>query len=200
MKSLKDIRKIIVDGAIDYLNTFADKNYILIFEDGKNLQYIETEFLKTNYLHLTGIETKLRPNDFFQRCVDNEISVEDIALRKDGSTELKISILPSLKIMMSCNALIGDYESSHRRLFVDIVVGDTKKLMTLGLTLKATGYYVPKTLLREDVKTLSNRTRKVIAVYSKNIADEHYCSRTFICSGFPLTRVEEFLQSTNKYK
>ncbi len=198
MKKLENIRKTIVTCATEYKRTFSGKNYIHIYECNKSLYHIESEFLNTNYLHLTGIKTKLKPEDFFQQCVDNKISIRDIELKKDGTTELKISVLPSLKHIISCNALIGDYEQSHRRLIVDTVLGDAKKLMTIGFSLKDTGYYVPQTLLKEDVKGLSNQLNKVVAVYSKSIDESFYNNCTFICKGTESLKIEEYIRSVSE--
>lgn len=60
------IRKI-HNAAIAYKNHFIGNTYMFVF-DGK---YIEVMFKKTSFLHLTGVDTKLSAENFYEHAILN---------------------------------------------------------------------------------------------------------------------------------
>lgn len=104
------VLKIILKSAKLYRDNLANKNMIIISYDAKSksYSYIETVFLERNYLHLTGVQIKLEKSgksynseiggsvDFYNICLNNELKVTDFKQAKDGTTPLKLVVLPQL--------------------------------------------------------------------------------------------------------
>lgn len=61
------IIKKIHNAAIAYKNYFIGNTYMFVFEG----QYIEVMFKKSSFLHLTGVDTKLNAENFFEHAVLN---------------------------------------------------------------------------------------------------------------------------------
>lgn len=83
----------IINYAEKYKRNLQNKNIMFIFLNQNKLEYMETKFTKSNFLHLTGIKLKnksLNANSFFDRCIKNRITKNDFELRNDGTTRSKI--------------------------------------------------------------------------------------------------------------
>ncbi|MDR0846128.1 MAG: hypothetical protein LBN08_01300 [Lactobacillales bacterium] len=59
----KVLQKIIL-GAKIYQEYFVEKEYLIVADKFKNRHY-EIDAKESNFLHLTGVKSKLRPVDFF---------------------------------------------------------------------------------------------------------------------------------------
>lgn len=83
--------------------------YISYSKENKSHSVVEVKFLKSNFLHLTGLKTSLKPNQFFDKCIKNQISIHDFTLPEDGVSQLKLDILPMLMSFKGKNfTMIGD--------------------------------------------------------------------------------------------
>ena len=59
-----------------------DKMIVVGSDDFENRKKYTLKFSKTNYLHLTGVISQLKPEEFFNRCFDGIISVDDFVKNK----------------------------------------------------------------------------------------------------------------------
>ena len=151
---------------------------MFIYKENKKFIYIETKFLKSNFYHLTGLESKnINPNYFYEKCLNNKLKESEIQIKKDGTTMLKISVLQSLMYIHKNAKMIGDFNGTGIVLSTEKLVGNTTAC--LGLR-KADKYYICNTLLKADVRKLSNNNKKIVCILSKNIKDKKYEEITYM--------------------
>ena len=97
-------------------------------------------FYERNYQHLTGIELIERDGrvlhnqsvNFYRKCIENKLSVNEFQFKKDGTTYLKLAALPSIMNIAKITKITGDYNNVRPYLFVDKVVGNVN--FCLGLS------------------------------------------------------------------
>lgn len=51
---------------------------------------------KKHFLHLVGIKTKLSSKHFYTKATTKNLSISEFDPRTDGTTELKLAVLPTL--------------------------------------------------------------------------------------------------------
>ncbi|MDP4268293.1 MAG: PBECR4 domain-containing protein [Bacteroidota bacterium] len=171
----QDALKIIFDCAKLYKDNLEGKNLIFLSVLNKTkFNYIETKFLKSNYQHLTGVvvdENKISPNNFYRKCINQRLSINDFDFKSDGTTLLKLSVLPQLmNISKNCN-MIGNFNGSKPKLYANKLAGNVRAC--LGLS-KSGSYYVPVTALKEDVRDLIIEQERIVAILSKSISTKLY--------------------------
>ena len=116
-------------------------------------------FYDTNFLHLTGVKTKLPPKDFFRKCLNETIDETEF----DCESNKKLKGLVRLKMMNLINintffdkelSIQEDYEKGSIR----CVVAASNVTCTIGFA-DAKYYVRPKTLLE------GNRLNKDKPIY-----------------------------------
>lgn len=107
----KDAVRIVVGCAKKYEQELADKKLLLVCSDKHHkISCVELAFYKRNYLHLTGLKLHNRyvkeetetsaeqgvisAEDFYTRCLAGRLSVEDFDFASDGTTSMKLDVLP----------------------------------------------------------------------------------------------------------
>ncbi len=174
----KEIIKEIVECAKIYNDNLNNKNLLFIYKENEKLNYIETKFLKSNFFHLTGLESKnINPNYFYEKCLNNKISENDIELKKNGTTILKLSVLRNLMYINKNAKLIGNFNRNGILLSTEKLIGNTSAC--LGLR-KINKYYICNTVLKTDIREISIECMKIVCILSKNIKDSNYQEITYI--------------------
>lgn len=174
----REIVKKISACAKDYQAAFENRNYLFIYKIGDSIAYKETYYSGINFLHLTGIRTTLSARNFYKNCLNNRLSPNDIELRRDGSTIQKLNVLPFMKNIICTPTLIGNFNKNGFNLETDYLVGDTRKIITLGFSQKQK-FDIVNSLLAGDVKQFVTDAYPVIATCSKGLNQEKYCHNTY---------------------
>lgn len=188
MKKSEALKKLIYSAKI-YDELLLNKNYIFITE--KDNKYLEVLFQATNFKHLTGIETDLKPKRFFESSLSGKIKEADINFKKNGTTELKLNILPSILNIQNISKMIGEFDNNGLlkvRLYSEKIIGNTNYCM--GLVQDKSGYYSPNTVLKEDLRKISISTQKVIFVFKKNRADKLYNEICYVAKGLDIKEID----------
>ena len=166
--------------------------------DGKNLLFIccnrhkktfafEFSFYGNNYMHLTGLKPKhsaddaeqiLFANDFYQKCLDHKLSSSDFDFSNDGTTHMKLDVLPGIICKNLHASIIGDYNSSKPRLYTEKVVGGIHACMGFIFDSKISEY-IPNTVIQDDIRNLTANDVRVIAVYRKDACADSYGEITY---------------------
>jgi len=176
--------------AKSYRDELADKSLLFVCLDKhKHTHYLEFSFESNNFLHLTGLKTKnrddktensrpLTASEFYNRCLDGKLSPLDFDFAMDGTTELKLDVLPFvINKNLSAN-MIGDYKSVNPKLYTEKLVGGTKACV--GFVLSSTSMrYIPNTVLKMDIRDYTASTSRVVAVFRKNKSDNKYSEVTY---------------------
>lgn len=176
--SKKDAIRIITSCAKDYANNLAGKNLLFLFLSAANhISGIETKFSKSNFMHLTGLKTiYLSPIDFYERCVNGKIKEEDFEFAHDGTTELKLEVLPILIKNNLSAKMIGNYCSTSPKLYTEKLVGNVKGCVGF---IQTADFYVPNTVLNLDIRDYVTDCARIIAVFRKNIQEDKYTEITY---------------------
>lgn len=180
-----DALKIIIKSAELYRENLENRNFLFISLVNKvNLNFIEVKFHKSNFKHLTGVvipNEKISATQFYKKCLNHKLSLYDFELRTDGTTELKLSVLPQLMNINKSVKMIGDFNNYRPKLYIGKLAGNITACIGLN---KDDEFYVPATSLKEDIRGLVVKTEKVIAIFSKRIEDELYTDLTYLSKDF----------------
>ena len=98
MKKEEAIR-ILATCAAQYRSNLENKNLLYVFDDSGKTQFFESLFLPRHYLHLTGVEllsVHIRSTDFYRLCLRSQLSPSAFTLHENGTTEMKLSVLPKI--------------------------------------------------------------------------------------------------------
>ena len=78
--------------------------------------------------------------NFYRKCIENKLGLEEFRLRQDGTAQLKLAALPVLMDLTKITKITGDYNNPRPYLFVDKVIGGVN--FCIGLS-KENNIYVP---------------------------------------------------------
>ena len=81
------VRQVLITCAQIYKKRFMDHEYLICSKAFRLHSYYVFYATKDNYLHLTGVNSNLRPAVFFQKCFDGTLSETDFDFKKKGQKE-----------------------------------------------------------------------------------------------------------------
>lgn len=151
-------------------------------------------FYDRNYQHLTGIELiddkgEIIHNqsiNFFRKCIENKLRVDEFSFKQDGTTQLKLTALPALMDITKITKITGNYNNVRPFLFVDKVMGGVN--FCLGLC-KEESSYVPSSALCEDIKNLTDKPNQVLAIFVKDLNESIYSTVKHVAKGVNLNNL-----------
>jgi hypothetical protein len=162
MKTKDDAIIIINNCAAMYKENLADKNILFVTVQGDEILSFEAIFRPSNFMHLTGVSSRLDGDRFFQAAISNRLGAKDITLSPDGKTELKLEVLPQLMNIHKIARMVGDYDNTMPLLVTNKFAGTVT--MAMGFINK-NGLYIPNTALKKDLREITERaTRRRVAV------------------------------------
>lgn len=170
---------IIIAAAKEYDKKLNNKHFMIVYKAGKEVKMVEVGFREMNFLHLTGITTKLSAPMFYSACIAGKLSVKDISLDAKGKAQQKLMVLPYLSNLLYNNCMIGNFINSGIYIKADYFVGNTKAVLSVGFRLGKTVDF-PVTLYNESVKTLARPVNKVLAIFTKEYNDSLYGNCTYL--------------------
>lgn len=178
----KQALKIIVKAAENYQNKLQDKNFLIIYQANSGIESVHVGFRANHFLHMTGIETQLSAQRFYEKCINRKLSVTEFELDKKGKAQRKLEVLPYLAELLYNNCMIGNFINSGIYIRADYFVGNTKAVLSVGFRLgkKADN---PVTLYNEDIKKLTQPTCKVLAIFAKKYYEICYRECTYLSKG-----------------
>ena len=175
----KSVLKIITTAAQQYDKFLKDKHFLIIYQQGKLKKSVIIGFRDMNFLHLTGIHTKLTAKRFYDACLSGKLAEKDIELDDKGTTRQKLEVLPYLHQILYHNCMIGHFINSGVCIRADYFVGDTKAVLSLGVRNGKT-VDIPVSLYKENVKKLVSPTCKVLAIFSKQYNEQKFLNCTYL--------------------
>ena len=194
--TIEDARRRVLNCAKQYQQKLLNKKFIIIYRERQNnkIRYIEVVFHKRNYQHLTGLELidkngnvlRNQSMNFFRKCIENKLGLEEFRFKQDGTTHLKLEALPVLMDVTRITKITGDYNNVRPYLFVDKVMGGVN--FCLGLS-KENDTYVPSSALLEDIKRLTDAPSQVLAILEKKMDADTYSTIKHVAKGLNLNNV-----------
>ena len=181
----EDAIRIITNCANDYHTYLENQNLLFLFGDSKNANFFEASFLPRHFLHLTGVKVKSEntsgSSNFYNRALDRRLSPDDFSFSANGTTEMKLLVLPQLMRIHISAKMIGEYNESKSVLHTDKLAGGISAC--LGFV-QENGYYIPNTVLKEDIRNVSkNSTQRVLAIFRKQSTHSLYAEVCYLAKG-----------------
>ena len=174
-----EIVRIIQRCALLYKTNLSGKNVLFVATHENNAAFFETLFTPQNFMHLTGVKSRLSSDQFFSAAANNRLSVRDILLPNDGAVELKMDVLPQLMNIHTNARMVGDYDNLKPLLITNKLTGTVT--MAMGFV-NVKDFYIPNTALKKDIREITTGAarRKVLAIFVKNKRDAKYQTLTYI--------------------
>lgn len=145
-----------------------------------------------NFLHMTGVNTRLSAQQFYAACLESKLSENDFEIDNKGKVQQKLIVLPYLAELLYHHCMIGNFINSGVYIRADYFVGDTKAVLSVGFK-NGTNIDFPVTLYNEDVRKLSQPTNKVLAIYTKYYNEQSYNTCTYLAKNLNIT-LDEFIR------
>lgn len=181
MKKDEAIR-IMAECAKLYHENLENHNLLFVFGLPQAPEYFEATFLPRHFLHLTGVELSAdrvkSSTDFYDRCLKGRLKPSDFNIPKNGTAEMKLSILPQLMKVYKTAKMIGDYSFTKSVLYTEKLAGNISACMGF---VRDDRFYIPNTALREDIRDVTKRPQKrILAIYRKPIREQKYIELCYV--------------------
>jgi len=196
--TLDEVRSIVMRCAKQYQKNLLNRKFLIIYRDKKDnlVKSLEIYFGKENYQHLTGIELIDKQGNirkhiaelFYEKCVKNKLRKDEITVKQDGTTSLKLAALPIMMDIKKVTKIEGEYNGQRPYLIADKLVGNVNFCLGL-LRDEKRACYVPASTLLEDIKKLVDTPSQVLAIFSKGKEEEIYKTIHHVAKGLNLYNV-----------
>ena len=176
-----------------YKQNLANKNVLFICVDKNNkIHMMETVFLPTAFLHLTGVKfeqgRELSAREFFKKCLNKRLSVDEFEMSRDGTTEQKLRVLPMLFRKNLSATMMGDFCEKRLVLVTEKLVGGVNGC--LGFVCSSNSrFYVPNTSLNIDIRNSISNQKRIISIYTKPKAETLYSECVYKAKNIDFTEI-----------
>lgn len=190
-----EVLKTVLSSAKSYSENLENKNILFLFNDDiKQAHCFEIVFEPRHFHHLTGtkiVNSNIKSSvEFYNMCLKNNLSEHDFDLAEDGTTLLKMAVLPSLMEVHKMAKMIGDYNDCKPRLYTDKLAGSQVGCMGFVKEKEEDKYYIPNTVLKEDIRNVTKKANRLIAIYSKEIREVQYNHLCYAAKGIPVDDIK----------
>lgn len=184
----KEAVSIIIRCAALYQKNLCSRQLAFIYLDkGGHSRFVEVHFRSNNFLHFTGIDTRteIKANAFYRSALDKRLKESDILFKDNGTTVLKLQVLPEIMNIPFSARMIGDYMGPRLALYTEKAAGTTTAC--LGLV-RGSSTYVPNTVLKGDIRNFVQKPAgKIIAILRKQAENKLYNELTYKGKNYTLT-------------
>ena len=150
MKTFKENCCSLLNETAKKYSTLLGKDFIIESPYFKSRDKYILRFYKGNFLHLTGVKTKINAAKFFELAIKNELSINDFdcdsTKELKGYTSEKLSHLMLIDSFFDFNLLIQENFTSGK---VKCLIAASEGTFTLGFT-GGDGALNPMTLLNRN--------------------------------------------------
>ncbi|MCD8238396.1 MAG: PBECR4 domain-containing protein, partial [Clostridiales bacterium] len=120
----KDAVKIIIDNSKLFRDNLENKSLLFLCKNKTNINYYKVDFHSWNYLHFTGVLTKLKAIQFYRKALNNRLTEDDFVIKNEFTTFKKYEILPAAMNIAKNAIMVGDFGNQGIRIKADIGVGN----------------------------------------------------------------------------
>lgn len=172
-----DAIRIITSCAKTYKDELCNKNVLFVILQNQKTHFLETCFMPHNYLHLTGVIYSGGSKNFFRECCERKLSPASISFEANGTTEMKLRVLPQLVKINKTARMFGDYNHSKALLITDKLLGG--ECGCIGF-IQDGSIYIPNTALNEDIRNISvGSCGRILATFTKEVSQDKYSQTTY---------------------
>lgn len=188
----KKIIDTIIECAKTYRNNLEKYNIMFVFKDKNikskknNINFIETIYYSTNFLHLTGLKSKNYTSaNFYYKILNGNLSMKDIQINDKYTTELKLDVLKNLMNIDVTARAIGIYNGKVKNnLYTEKVVGSVCYCLGYVMDKETKYFYTPNTALKEDIRDITYSANQVLAILKKERKDKLYNKISYLWKDF----------------
>ena len=186
----KKLLQIISKAAYDYEKHLNNKYFLIVFQEGRKIEYVQIGFRDMYFLHLTGVKTKLSAQRFYHACLHGKLAEKDVEFDSNGKVQQKLMALPHLHDLLYHPCWIGDFVNNGVVIRSDYFIGDTKSVLCVGFRIEK-AMDIPVTLYREDVRRMVQPVKKVLGIFAKHYKEVVYSKCTYLAKGHCLEELKE---------
>lgn len=192
----KDALKKFFECAELYQKNLEDRKILLICANNSmnKVNAVEVLFARTNFMHLTGVKfeegKRMASDTFYTLCTQKRLSINDFCLAEDGTTEMKLTVLPEIFGSSNLSAnMIGDFRDRRPALFTEKIAGNIRGCVGFNFD-RELGCYAPNTVLRLDMRDCVENRQRIIATYCKKKEDEQYSELVYKAKKIDWSRIK----------
>lgn len=194
--SKKQALAVVFSAASEYKSNLANRNLLFLSVDKHhNVHLMEASFDESNFKHLTGLKSGIAPKHFFSLCLDRRLSENDFEFAEDGTTQMKLEVLPLVVKKDLSARMLGDYNGFRPKLHTEKLAGGVNACVGFK-RIEEKPRYAPNTLLNEDIRdSVTGRPDRIVLIYRKHIGEDDYSEIVFQAKKFDLSKIrlpEEF--------
>lgn len=192
--NVKDTVEMLIKVAREYDRKLNDKHFMIVYYHEGHMCIAHVGFRNINFLHLTGVRTKLSAQRFYEACLNGKLGIDDVDVDRKGKTQLKLNVLRYLPDLLYNNCMIGNFVNNGFKIQADYFVGDTKAVLSVGFRI-GKRIDIPISLYNESVKVLTRPTCKVYAIFVKNFRDIKYSICTYLSKGYQIEQLSNEIRA-----
>lgn len=182
---------LIIEGAKIYDSKLRNKDFLIVFKEidilgNDKIKYIEVKCRKNNYMHLTGVKyinKNLRnknknenydivyANNFFDLIMSSRLNINYCYYKADETTNIKLEILNHILNFPFNAVMIGNYNYSKPHLYTKKICGTITSCIGF---INANESLYPNTILKEDIRNITEKTFPIIMICSKSKDETKY--------------------------
>lgn len=189
----KEALAVIFSCALQYKQNLVERSLLFVCMDKhKNVHCLEVTFDASNFMHMTGFKTEesgIRPLHFWDLCLDQRLAESDFEFSDDGTTQLKLKVLPGLVRSNLSAKMLGDYNMSHPKLYTEKIAGGINACVGFVRTGEG-GRYVPNTVLEGDIRHKVKRPDRIILTYRKRRGETQYNEIVYCAKKVDWTKIK----------
>lgn len=182
----EDAIKILHKSAVKYNEKLSQKKFMLIHKDQltNKLTSSIVVFKPLNFKHLTGIQTEMKPAQFYKACLKQRLSSKDFHFDRQGHAQRKLEVLPLMPDIFFNRCWLGPSINNDIYINADYYIGDTRCVLSIGLRY-GTIMDVPVTLKKQSIREVVTKESKIYAIAAKPLDDKEapwsltYCEKDF---------------------
>lgn len=151
MKNYKESCLVLLNEAAKRYKTLLGKDFILESNDFKNRTTYILRFYEGNFLHLTGVKTKIKPSLFFEKALTNQLTIDDFDC--DSTKEIKGYTQEKIPHLLNIDTFFDsplEIQENYSRGKVTCLIAASEGKYTLGFT-GGSGALNPMTLLNRNM-------------------------------------------------
>lgn len=190
----KEIINIISSCQKEFDKNLRNKKLMFIYENkDRSIGKEEMFFPITSFYHLTGVQAYDKGNELINSykfyMLLREGGIDESKLKvKDDTTYYKLEILSQLMKIDKMASMIGTFSSFSILLQTDKIIGNVNACMGF---VKDSEFkmYVPNTVLKKDIRDVTDDRKKIIAVLKKDINEKLYKNITYLKQNYQINDI-----------
>ena len=179
--SKKEAIAVIQTSAKAYEDKLRSRQFLIAYKEGMDVSFSIIGFGAQHFKHFCGVSSKLSAVKFYENALEGRLSENDISFNSNGTTFQKLNVLPALSRMFYGNALRGDFNRSGLMIDADYFVGQIAVRIAVAFR-RGSRYDYPVSLYCEDIRKITERTTKVLAIWRRNFGETDFVENTYASS------------------